>query len=180
MTASSTLVQKLTFTPSLPYIVFLSLFHDSSQAVWPICCFEVSGVVSSSSAADLACTAGFWADFNNKVIHTLDSMIKSLYKIFITHDSNYVRNCIPYAWQQKKSNDQDLQSRKICFQQTPMHKYHMANSAFHPSGVDKGGPTSAVKVWFTPFVDKHVGVQVKLCDPLTTRLIPERFWAEVH
>jgi len=34
-------------------------------------------------------------------------------------------------------------------------------------------------MWLTPFVDKHVNVQVKLCDPLTTRAIRERFCGEV-
>jgi len=27
-----------------------------------------------------------------------------------------------------------------------------------------------------PFADRRVDVQVKLCDPLTTRAIPQRFW----
>jgi len=30
------------------------------------------------------------------------------------------------------------------------------------------------QVWFIPFVDKRVDVQVKLCDPLKTRAVPER------
>jgi len=35
------------------------------------------------------------------------------------------------------------------------------------------------QVWFIPFVDKRVGVQVKLCDPLKTRAVPERLCDEV-
>jgi len=35
------------------------------------------------------------------------------------------------------------------------------------------------QVWFIPFVDKRVNVQVKLCDPLTTRAILEGFCGEV-
>jgi len=29
-----------------------------------------------------------------------------------------------------------------------------------------------------PFVDKRVGLEVKLCDPLTTRALPEYFYDE--
>jgi len=35
-------------------------------------------------------------------------------------------------------------------------------------------------MWFIPFVDKQVGVQVKLCDSLTTRAILECIFEEVH
>jgi len=35
------------------------------------------------------------------------------------------------------------------------------------------------QVWFIPFMDKCVGVQVKLCNPSTMRAIPERFCSEV-
>jgi len=35
------------------------------------------------------------------------------------------------------------------------------------------------QVWFIPFVDKRVGVQVKLWNPSTTRAIPDRFCSEV-
>jgi len=32
------------------------------------------------------------------------------------------------------------------------------------------------QIWFISFVDKRVGVQVKLCVSMTTRAIPERFY----
>jgi len=35
------------------------------------------------------------------------------------------------------------------------------------------------KYKFIPFVGKRVGVQVKLCDPLTMHNIPERFCSKV-
>jgi len=35
------------------------------------------------------------------------------------------------------------------------------------------------KVWLIPFMDKCVGMQTKLWNPLTTRAIPERFCDEV-
>jgi len=40
------------------------------------------------------------------------------------------------------------------------------------------GLSQIKQVWFIPFVDKRVGVQIKLCDPLTTRAILERFCDE--
>jgi len=35
------------------------------------------------------------------------------------------------------------------------------------------------RVRLIPFVDKRVGVQIKRCDPLTMRAVPERFCSEV-
>jgi len=35
------------------------------------------------------------------------------------------------------------------------------------------------QVWFIPFVDKRVGVQVKQWNPSTTRAVPERFCSAV-
>jgi len=32
------------------------------------------------------------------------------------------------------------------------------------------------QVWLIPIADERVGVQVKLWNPLRTRVIPERFW----
>jgi len=49
--------------------------------------------------------------------------------------------------------------------------------------IDKWGlaSTGKAKVGMVhSFVDKRVGVQAKLCDPLTTRAVPERFWYEVY
>jgi len=41
------------------------------------------------------------------------------------------------------------------------------------------GSVGSKQVRFIPVVDKRAGVQTKLCDPLTTRAIPERFCDEV-
>jgi len=43
---------------------------------------------------------------------------------------------------------------------------------YAPSNSTAGQTT----VWFIPFVDKRLGVQVKVCNPLTTRAIRQRFW----
>jgi len=35
------------------------------------------------------------------------------------------------------------------------------------------------QVWFIPFMDKHVGMQEKLCDHVTTCAMPDHFCNEV-
>jgi len=57
------------------------------------------------------------------------------------------------------------------------HGSAYVNSAFYPSGVGKWGRQR--RVWLIQFVDKGLGVQVKLWNSLTTRVLSEYFCSEV-